>query len=184
MPAVVITRATGESLTVDGTIREQHDRGARVTDHPIETGSTVSDHIQALPLTLTISAVWTETPLDTRIGALPVGPARIREVVRFLGAILGETVDVTTSKAGTYASMALVRLPVVYSLRGDLPTELTFRELVIAESQRVQIPAWNTSSPSAVDEQDVGQQATETAPDDLDTRSTAAVLFDAMIGGR
>lgn len=58
---------TGESgqkffLTFDATIRETHTHTSTVTDHPVETGSNVADHIRPDPDSLTMDAHISNTP--------------------------------------------------------------------------------------------------------------------------
>ncbi len=43
-------------------IREQHKDELQITDHPIQTGSPVSDHAFRLPAEVTIECAWSESP--------------------------------------------------------------------------------------------------------------------------
>lgn len=49
-------------LTFDATIRETHTHTSTVTDHPVETGSNVADHIRPDPDALTMDAHISNTP--------------------------------------------------------------------------------------------------------------------------
>jgi hypothetical protein len=59
-----ILRSVG-GLTFDATFEESHESELNVTDNPVETGVTVSDHAYMSPLRLTITAGVTNTPLYT-----------------------------------------------------------------------------------------------------------------------
>lgn len=51
------------NLTIDCSRRIQHDMNNTVTDHPVETGSNVSDHIRPDPDTVTIEGVISNAPI-------------------------------------------------------------------------------------------------------------------------
>lgn len=105
------------TIVFDGHLREQHDGSAQVTEHAVEKGSPVADHIRTAPDRLTIDAVVTNTPitipesnldgasgsvrdLDVTIqvkGELPVGVPLVGALVASAG-LLDST---TTVKAQT-----------------------------------------------------------------------------------
>ena len=88
-------------IEFDGTEREQHDAAVHITDHPVEKGVDITDHVRVEPEHLTIDALLTNHPIrvpKTNIdganggtrgaeltiptkGALPIG-------VPILGAVL------------------------------------------------------------------------------------------------
>jgi len=55
---------TGQTytLTLDASVREVHTGSSTVTDHPVERGSNVADHIRPDPDQLTIEGVISNTP--------------------------------------------------------------------------------------------------------------------------
>ena len=53
----------GLIVSVDCVISENHSLTANITRNPVETGSTISDHIHIYPKSLTIEGVITEKPL-------------------------------------------------------------------------------------------------------------------------
>lgn len=66
--------ATGRPLSMDicldASVSEVHSGGSQVTEHQIEKGSNVTDHIRPLPAQLSIEAVITNTPI-LNFGSLP-----------------------------------------------------------------------------------------------------------------
>lgn len=50
------------TLTLDASIREVHTSSSTVTDHPVETGSNIADHIRPDPDALTMEAVISNSP--------------------------------------------------------------------------------------------------------------------------
>jgi hypothetical protein len=50
------------SVTFDASISESHLGSAQVTEHQVETGSNIADHVRALPLRLSVQAMVSDTP--------------------------------------------------------------------------------------------------------------------------
>lgn len=50
-------------IDVDAYLSESHDFESKVTEHPVESGSVVSDHIILLPPIVNITGIITDTPL-------------------------------------------------------------------------------------------------------------------------
>jgi hypothetical protein len=49
----------------DAVVTETHTRSASVTTHPVEQGADVADHVNTNPVTLSLEAIVTNTPLRT-----------------------------------------------------------------------------------------------------------------------
>lgn len=58
------------SLIAQVTIEEDHEDEVVVTDHPVEQGSTISDHAYKMPALLRIQAGWSNSPSPTNAGLL------------------------------------------------------------------------------------------------------------------
>lgn len=56
-----------KSILFDATVSEDHERRNLITENPIEDGSVISDHITTLPFALSISGIFTDTPLSKTI---------------------------------------------------------------------------------------------------------------------
>lgn len=59
------SRVTVGSITVDASISESHGLEADTTDHPVETGSDITDNYRKRPRVFTLEAVVTPSPLAT-----------------------------------------------------------------------------------------------------------------------
>ena len=59
------TLTTIDTLWLDASLKEDHDLEVDVTDHPVETGASVSDHARPKPREVTIEGVVSNTPLST-----------------------------------------------------------------------------------------------------------------------
>jgi hypothetical protein len=51
------------NVILDASIDEQHSAQATITDHPVETGPSVTDHIRPLPRKLVLRGMTTNTPI-------------------------------------------------------------------------------------------------------------------------
>lgn len=55
--------AIGE-LMVDAFISESHSFSAEISEHPVESGQSIVDHVRNLPITLTIDGIISNTPMS------------------------------------------------------------------------------------------------------------------------
>lgn len=53
-----------EALVFDAVVTEHHQHASQVTDHPVEEGAPVTDHVRPLPDVLTMEIVVSNTPLE------------------------------------------------------------------------------------------------------------------------
>jgi hypothetical protein len=176
-------------LTVDATLSETHSAQAEVTEHPVEVGSDVTDHIRPKPVEVRIDGVVTNSPLPkdllrSAISASPIGPGlAIGEAAAL--AIIGAaefTKDafntlrkirdngqlvVLATPYQQYENMAMTELQVVRATdTGDaLHFQATFRQIVTVDAAKTV-----TLPPIAQDSFDLGTQST--------TNGSASVVKD------
>ncbi len=113
MALVVITfPAPYEALVVDATTYESHDLQSLVTEHPVETGSTISDNIRPLPRSLTLECLVSPSPLgkqyqptlSVNAASIPGTPATvIRNDTATLG--IAQELNAITSFLGVNLSL-------------------------------------------------------------------------------
>lgn len=60
------TKASIGSLELDASVTETHSAEVDVTDHPIESGANISDHVRPKVETLTIEGLVTNSPLPVK----------------------------------------------------------------------------------------------------------------------
>lgn len=53
------------AVTVDASLSENHTLTGAVTEHPIEDGSSISDHYKVAPREISVEAIVTGTPIET-----------------------------------------------------------------------------------------------------------------------
>ena len=60
----------GDMFLIDATTSQAHERSASVTDHPIEDGSTIADHVIVDPETVSLTGVYAYAPIRTPLHLL------------------------------------------------------------------------------------------------------------------
>jgi hypothetical protein len=157
----------------DASVSEAHNDEVEVTEHPVEDGSDVADHIRKLPNVITIEGLITNTPIiflasiqaeSPVIGDLKpthdrveTGYAKLRE---FQDA--GILVDVITSLR-QYTDMVLLTVGVQRdTLNGNvLNCIMTLRKLKKAKALTVDLPTPEDVANNAA--QNAGQQSSSPA---------------------
>ena len=133
-------------------VSETHTSEATVTEHPVEEGADVSDHIRLSPEMIEINGIVSNTPIvflasveapspleDDLVPAtdrVQVAYAELRGVMK-----RGEPVDVITSLR-VYENMAIVGMSVMRdNTTGNvLNCSLSLREIIIAQTKTVPVP--------------------------------------------
>lgn len=180
--AILVRQDDSATWTPDTVVSIQLSPSWQITDHPVEQGVSVSDHIRRQPAAMTITCIVTETPTTGTGGA-----AHVREKLAWLleTADAGQLVDVVTTKLGTFTGYAIQSAPHAIDNVARLEFALQLREVRIATSTTVQIDLETVTSDvatSAPPEVHVGEQpttntATDEAAEDVD-RSWLATTVD------
>lgn len=147
MSETTIIRAIGE-LTFDATFSEQHDNTLEVSDNPVESGVTVSDHAYMLPTKVIIQAGVSDVLLrDLPTDIYNSSISRSRRAYELLLALQkrAEPFDVVTGLK-VYKNM------VCLNLRAEQDKDSSFilgftaelREVIIVSTQVVKYPARQT----------------------------------------
>ena len=151
------SRVSLDSVVLDATTTETHTGTAQVTDHPVEDGADISDHIIQQPDQIDIVGIVTNTPIGIveRIGNILAGaesggpagaasaafdPERAEDAYNVLRELkdTGTLVTITT-KLRTYENMAITRVSVSRDARtGDaVPLAISAREVRTVEGLAV-----------------------------------------------
>ena len=165
-----LTRDDGRSWTFDGVIRVAVSPANRVTEHPVESGGAVADHIQRLPQNITISGIVTETPLAWQAllnSSGGSGASNISNFLAFLEAGRFGTWILTGPRLGTVTDLALTRWPHDFTVRADIRPTIGLKQIRIAEAGSTYI---SVSDPVSTTDADGNEQdyASEFA-DEVDT---------------
>jgi len=111
-------------VTCDAVIYEEHHHQAKIAEHPVENGSTITDHVQVLPLTVSVEGVISNTPLNYIILPIKSTGNRAQEAFEQLENIFAARQPIhiaTTLKS--YSNMILESLEV----KSDSRTQASLR---------------------------------------------------------
>lgn len=133
------------SVAWDCTLTEGHGLSNDITDHAVEDGASVSDHIRRKPDMLTIEGLLTDSPLtgdSTVVEFVPGRAAALYEQLRQLA--VGQVFTVATS-IRDYDSMAIAALDVPVSLATGqgLRFSLHMKQIRIVRTKIVSLPTTN-----------------------------------------
>lgn len=145
-------------IVVDAFLNETHTFSSEITEHPIESGGTVVDHIHEMPFCLAIDGIISNTPMSL------VGLTAFETATRYLNgdnndfALVAfekieelfkkrEPITIATSLK-TYHKMVLENLSVERGggAQESLRFSCTARQIRLAHQERIKIPEPKVSS--------------------------------------
>lgn len=165
-------------LALDCTVTETHTATSTVTEHPVESGANITDHIRPDPVQLSITGIVSDTPIGSRQvqRSIEVGGASVqvtqqeppssatgfgRAAWAKLDAIrtAAKPVKVVT-RDKTYESMALVSLSVPKEAKtgGALYFTAQFKQVRIVYNRTTKVVV--AKAPKSHKKQDTGKQPT------------------------
>lgn len=172
------------SFEADLTMEELHERSAEVTQHPVESGGTISDHVILQPERLRLDGFVTDARL------------RDPEATRTQSAFAdldtawssGQLVQVITARK-TYQDMVITRLDLPYDRPESMEFSVELQQVKIVDAQEVEgiLPADTEETTDLVTpEQETGNQSAplveEGSRDAEQAQSTAASVIDRITG--
>lgn len=181
-------------LAIDCTVTETHTATSTVTEHPVESGAKITDHIRPDPVQLSITGIVSDTPIGSRQvqRSIAVGGASVqvtqqepptsttgygRAAWAKLDAIrtAAKPVKVVT-RDKTYENMALVSLSVPKESKtgGALNFTAQFKQVRIVYNRTTRVVV--AKAPKAHKKQDTGKQPTA-AVEPEKPRSTLRDVF-------
>lgn len=128
------------SLVLDVTLEEEHYLNSNITDHPIEQGGVIQDHIAMDPRRLIIRGFVTDTPLF--FSELPIGTVRTTSAYQILEQLwMSRTPFSVISQYRMFDSMAIESLHIPKNSReGALRFDAYLKEITLVSSQNTAIP--------------------------------------------
>jgi hypothetical protein len=169
-------------IIIDAAIEETHSMQVRATDHPVESGSSVVDHVQVLPDSVRLEGIISNTP--TSLLGLPIfeGSNRADTAFKQFEAIVhgGQLIDIVTTLK-TYKSMVIEDFVVVRNASNAeaLSFSCTAKHIPIVSSQLIEIQL--PKMPRARKKKSLGKQPAVKAPEKVEQRSKS--LLSALFGG-
>lgn len=149
------------TVVVDATVREHHEYTSQVTEHPIETGAMIADHVLNEPIRLTIEGEVTDTPVQI-LGGLLSGEGGERRLEAFdtLRALRTnrQPIDVVTGLA-VYRNMIITSMifPRTSRTGQRLQFVIELREIEFAQAQIIRQRALATENVRPA-ERDIAQE--------------------------
>ena len=181
-----IIRPDGAVLVFDACLRESHSAELEATEHPLEDGAVIVDHVRRLPYRLAAEALINEAAGPGEGSLTETGIDRIRAALAFLRACERQPLRVVTDRLGTVENMLLTGYPHDVETVRNLPFSLRFVQARFAEQATVIIPpaaprpSAQAGSPTATD---VGAQATKDSTRDPSRDAANKSWLLQLVGG-
>lgn len=123
--------------TFDATVTEQHSYMADVTQHPVESGLDITDHVQIKPFELTLTGVVTNTPIQPEEAGIDL-PNRIQVLYDELRLLFEERSFLTVvTGLERYENMILMSI--------EVPRQGPGRQAIIPSLKFIQINTVDTA---------------------------------------
>jgi hypothetical protein len=118
-------------IKVDAFIRETHSLASEITEHPVENGSTIADHIYNKPVAISIEGIITNTPMTI------VGLAAFDSFKRFV-----------QDESNDFAQIAFTKIEEIFNKREpiSIATSLKTYEHMVLESLSIERGGGNCAS--------------------------------------
>jgi len=187
------TKGSVGLVEFDATLSETHNKSVQLTDHPVEAGADITDHVRRQPEEISINGIVSNTPivfLASIFAASPIKDDLTRpsdraglayaELKRLMDD--GEVVDVITTLR-EYENMVITSMSVERSAATGnvLNASLSLREIVLVETETVEAPQPVTKANEK--SKPVGKQVTTPAPPPVEAKSSALVTgLSALFG--
>lgn len=133
----------------DASLRETHTKDSEITDYPVESGANLADHQRPLPLTLQMTGIVSRTPIpasppsNTNPGSF-ISKTRVEDARNKMIAFRNNStpLKVVTDRE-VYANMLIKTITesVDPTNANDFECEISFKQVVTATAQFVQVPA-------------------------------------------
>lgn len=164
-----------DSLSFDATVQEQHTRDAETTEHPVEDGASITDHVRIKPDRLQMEAYLSNSPLT---GTATDGRAEgLYEQLRLLQESATLLTVLTTLR--TYESMVIESLGVPRSAKeaGAVHLNITLKQIRLVQNKTSIVTI--TKEPIAKNKVGGGKQAA-TQLDDADANARGKTILKQL----
>ena len=143
-----IVPATIGDLQVDCVVDHTTAFNSSVTEHPIEGGFVIADHIARQAMTLSLTVIITPTPVSYFRTLGGSNPDRLGEAIAYFEQLwlAGEPVTVTIP-SGIYTDMVMTTCPLPRNVQDGFcyRVQLEFKHIVIVSQKTEEIPEQNAS---------------------------------------
>lgn len=142
---------------------------ARLMDHPIESGATITDHRVIQPVEVTLSLMLDDPANDYE---------QIKAIYRAAALVTVQT------RTGTYNNLLIAALPhdETPDVFDKTPLSLTLREVVLVEAQFQALPPRQVADPRDASTSKRGQKSTTTETADASGEKKSSTLYRIFEG--
>lgn len=181
-----IIRPDGAVLVFDSCPRESHSPELEATEHALENGAAVVDHVRLLPYRLTADAMINESAGPEEGSLTQTGVDRLLAAIAFLDGCGRQPLRVVTDRLGTKENMLLLAYNHDVETIRRLSFGLRFVQARFATQSTAIIPpaaprpSAQAGSPTA---QDVGAQGTKDSASDPAKNAANKSWLLQIIGG-
>lgn len=173
-------------VTFDASVTETHTKENEVTDHPVETGADITDHVRRRPEELEMEVVVSNHPVVILASLTSTSPldgdftnpvdrvgTAYQELRRLMNA--AELVTVVTTLR-QYENMVISGMAVTRDKDNGnvLAAKLSLREIILATTEQVAAPVPKQASNQGV--KNLGKKATKPADASQDASANTSVL--------
>jgi hypothetical protein len=194
-----------DALRLDAALRETHTHEAEATEHPVEKGANITDHIRQKPDGLTIEGVFTNTQLsedgvtraietggvifettvladeESRAGAVGYAEACYRKLVEAKEA--GKLVSVVTGLR-SYDNMAItsITVPRDATIGDAVQFTIVLKQIIIVSTRLTKV---DVREPKPKGKTKLGRQAAGAASEPTKTKAKSLLLQadEGLAGG-
>lgn len=140
----ITNNATAETWELDATTEMVLNITTNVSEHPVEQGAAIVDHVQQQSQLFSIKGVLSETPT---VNVSLYGADRIRKWIEFLQQLsLGYTCTIVSFRHGTLTNMVLESAPVPINSWRDTKVDLQFRQIRVVSASIVNLGPRSTKA--------------------------------------
>jgi hypothetical protein len=129
-----------DDFELDASLVETHTFDSEVTEHPVETGSDVADHIRVMPDVVVIEGIVSDSPIGALADRRSITEAKPSDdCLAWLKAIRSERRPVTiVTSLGTYTEMVMQQLEVPRTAdTGEaLRFRASFKQIIVVTNRR------------------------------------------------
>lgn len=150
-------------ITFDASLSETHGREADITEHEVEEGVAIADHIRLRPIEVTVEAIVSATPLhDEWVEGREIDAWRVLR-----NAVGGQQLFVLLTGLDVYPDMAIMSLTERRQPDFAIRPVIVMRQIRKVIGQTVLLPEEVVAPPQragSTEQRNQGPQATETPP--------------------
>lgn len=190
MSSVILQRQdTGARWAIDAVPSFNVTRSWRPTEAPVEADSTrpagtITDHVQTMPLSVSLDCTVTETP--TRDDGQGVGPERLAAFLDWMQDAAGRLLTLHLPDRSPVRNLVIVTLPDDGDLYRHVRARIGLASITIVSSSSVQLPDLRRPKPAAsaglASTSDKGSGATKPLSQS-ERQSVLAGLIRSVVGG-